>query len=225
MAARIRRGLMFAALAFGATSFAAQERGENDMRLLESFLADVTTFRAEFEQSLVDSVGELLESSSGMLVIRRPGQFRWSYETPYAQELVADGLNIWSYDVDLEQVTVKAQADMLANTPATLLGGDRSALAEFEFIGSEIDERGTSWLTLSPQDAGNGFDRVELGFDEGVLRRMVFTDSLGQTTLIALVAVQLNEPVADETFEFSVPDGADLIGVPLTAHRADDPDL
>ena len=225
MAARIRRGLMFAALAFGATSFAAQERGENDMRLLESFLADVTTFRAEFEQSLVDSVGELLESSSGMLVIRRPGQFRWSYETPYAQELVADGLNIWSYDVDLEQVTIRAQADMLANTPATLLGGDRSALAEFEFIGSEIDERGTSWLTLSPQDAGNGFDRVELGFDEGVLRRMVFTDSLGQTTLIALVAVQLNEPVADETFEFSVPDGADLIGVPLTAHRADDPDL
>ena len=225
MAARIRQGLMFAALAFGAPSFAAQEGGENDMRLLESFLADVTTFRAEFEQSLVDSDGELLESSSGMLVIRRPGQFRWSYETPYAQELVADGLNIWSYDVDLEQVTVKAQADMLANTPATLLGGDRGALAEFEFIGSEIDERGTSWLTLSPHDAGNGFDRVELGFDEGVLRRMVFTDSLGQTTLIALVAVQLNEPVADETFEFSVPDGADLIGVPLAAHRADDPDL
>lgn len=193
-----------------------------DTELLDTFLAEVTTFNAEFEQSLVDANGVLLESSSGRLIIRRPGQFRWSYATPYEQELVADGLNIWSYDVDLEQVTVKPQADMLANTPATLLGGDREALSEFDVLQSEVDERGTTWLSLAPKNTGNGFDRVELGFDDGVLRRMVFTDSLGQTTLIALLEVALNEPVADDVFRFSVPTGADLIGVPLTALDADD---
>jgi len=214
----VRNAMLAAALVVVAPAYADDDGG--DMQLLETFLADVATFRADFEQSLVDERGELLESSSGTLVIRRPGQFRWSYETPYAQELVADGLNIWSYDVDLEQVTVKPQAEMLANTPATLLGGDRDALEEFDFVDSEVDERGTTWLTLAPRNTGNGFDRVELGFDDGVLRRMVFTDSLGQTTLIALVSVALNEPVDDDSFDFRVPDGADLIGVPRV-----DPDV
>lgn len=195
---------------------------EEGRELLEAFLADVTTLNAEFEQQLVDANGVVIESSSGTLVIRRPGQFRWSYSTPYEQELVADGLNIWSYDVDLEQVTVKAQADMLANTPATLLGGDKDALSEFDLLSSEVDERGTTWLSLAPLNADNGFNQVDLGFDDGVLRRMLFSDSLGQTTLIALVSVTLNEPVEDDVFDFAVPAGADLIGVPLIPGSAVD---
>lgn len=210
---------MVAIMAFGLSPSVQADESDNveGMRLLDAFLEDVVTMSAEFEQSLVDSSGELLESSTGTLVVRRPGQFRWSYATPYEQELVADGLNIWSYDVDLEQVTVKPQAEMLANTPATLLGGDSDSLSEFEFLDSEVDERGTTWLMLAPRNPDNGFDRVELGFDDAVLRRMVFTDSLGQTTLIALITVTINDPVADDVFDFIVPGGADLIGVPLTA--------
>ena len=63
---------------------------------------------------------------------------------------------------------------------------------------------------------------MDLGFDDGVLRRMLFSDSLGQTTLIALVSVTLNEPVEDDVFDFAVPAGADLIGVPLIPGSAVD---
>ena len=215
--------LLFATAAMFAPVWADDAETDAGAELLNAFLADVTTMSAEFEQQLVDASGVLLETSEGFLTIRRPGQFRWSYRTPYEQRLVADGLNIWSYDVDLEQVTVKPQAEMLANTPATLLGGDRDALSEFEFVTSEVDERDTHWLTLVPRNSGNGFDRVELGFDDAVLRRMIFTDNLGQTTLIALSSVELNEPVPDATFDFAVPEGVDLIGVPLVVlDTADD---
>ena len=77
-----------------------------------SILDDVTSLSADFEQSLVDANGVLLESSSGRLVVRRPGQFRWSYKTPYEQELVADGLNIWSYDVMNVVVPIDMQHTM-----------------------------------------------------------------------------------------------------------------
>lgn len=198
-------------------SVAAEDApGEPGLALLENYLDEVHSMAASFEQSLVDADDIVVETSRGELWIRRPGQFRWHYSEPYEQVLVADGLNIWSYDVDLEQVTVKPQAEMLANTPATLLGGSRDVLDEFEYIGSETDERGTVWLTLVPRNSDNGFTEVELGFDDGTPRRMIFRDSLEQTTLIALPEVSVNEPIADSVFEFTVPEDVDLVGRPAT---------
>jgi outer membrane lipoprotein carrier protein len=185
-------------------------------KLVNDFLTDVITMQGRFEQSLIDAEGEVVEVSGGTLEIERPTRFRWSYSEPYEQWLVADGLNIWSYDVDLAQVTVKPQAKALSNTPALLLGGATDALEQFRFEGSVV-ESDTTWVRMRPIDDGSGFNRVELGFFDGQLSRMVFFDNLEQTTLVALYDVVVNEPIDADHFKFEVPDDADLVGVPLTA--------
>ena len=106
---------------------------------MNEFVNDVVTFQGSFEQSLIDADGQVIENTTGMLEIQRPGQFRWSYIEPYEQWLVADGVNIWSYDVDLAQVTVKPQSVALANTPALLLSGSEGALDQFEYQGSYVE--------------------------------------------------------------------------------------
>ena len=184
--------------------------------LVNDFVQNVITLQGRFEQSLIDADGEVVERSSGILEIERPGRFRWAYSEPYEQWIVADGLNIWSYDVDLAQVTVKPQADALANTPALLLGGSAEALEQFRFDQSMI-EAGTTWVRMIPVDTSSGFERMELGFFDGQLTRMVFYDNLDQTTLVALYDVKTNEPIEAEQFSFTVPDDADLVGVPLVA--------
>ena len=204
-------------LVFGALPAAAQVRNDDVGEVLvNNFVNDVITLQGRFEQSLIDAEGTVVERSSGTLEIERPGRFRWSYAEPYEQWLVADGLNIWSYDVDLAQVTVKPQADALANTPALLLGGGDEALEQFRFEQS-VEEKGTTWVRMIPFDTSSGFERMELGFTGGQLSRMVFFDNLEQTTLVALYDVQTNEPIAAERFEFVVPEDADLVGVPLVA--------
>ncbi len=185
-------------------------------RLVGNFVENVITLQGRFEQSLIDADGNIVERSSGTLEIERPGRFRWSYSEPYEQWLVADGLNIWSYDVDLLQVTVKPQADALANTPALLLGGSDDALAQFRFDGSSV-EKGTTWVRMIPIDTTSGFERMELGFTAGALTRMVFFDNLEQTTLVALYDVTTNEPIDAERFKFAMPEDADLVGVPVAA--------
>ena len=140
--------------------------------LVDTFVNDVVTFSGQFEQSLVDAEGQVLEVTRGTLEIQRPGRFRWAYTEPYEQWLVADGLNIWSYDVDLEQVTVKPQSDALANTPALLLGGAESAMEQFEYEGA-TNENGLTWVRLVPVDTESGFKRVELGFADSTLTQMV----------------------------------------------------
>ena len=188
-------------------------------KLVNDFLTDVITMQGRFEQSLIDAEGAVSEVSTGTLEIERPRRFRWIYSDPYEQWLVADGLNIWSYDVDLEQVTVKPQAKALSNTPALLLGGAKDALEQFRFEGSRA-EGDAIWVRMHPIDEGSGFNRVELGFLNGELYRMVFYDNLEQTTLVALYDVVINEPVNADHFDFIVPADADLVGVPLAAGDA-----
>ena len=175
--------------------------------------------QGRFEQSLIDAEGAVVEVSTGTLEIERPKRFRWAYFDPYEQWLVADGLNIWSYDVDLAQVTVKPQAKALSNTPALLLGGATDALQQFSIDGSWVQNE-TTWVRMSPVDDDSGFSRVELGFLDGDLSRMVFFDNLDQTTLVSFYDVVVNEPIDAGHFTFIVPDDADLVGVPLVASDA-----
>lgn len=189
-------------------------------RLVDAFVTEVTTMQGRFEQSLLDADGAILEVTSGTLEIQRPGRFRWAYVEPYEQWLIADGLNIWSYDVDLAQVTVKPQAEALSNTPALLLGGSDAAMEQFEYDGS-FAEGGLTWVRLRPVDTDSGFNRVELAFSDEVLDRMVFFDNLEQTTFVALWDVTVNEPIDPQRFEFTVPDDVDVVGVPATVDASE----
>jgi outer membrane lipoprotein carrier protein len=199
----------------------AQDAGNDEgKRLLDRFLDDVTSLSAGFDQSLVDADNAVVEESTGTLHIQRPGRFRWSYDTPYVQVLVADGRNVWSYDVDLEQVTVKPQAQVLGSTPALLLGGSENVFDDFEYVESFAD-RGTIWVHLRPHSTEHGFTKVELGFNDGDLRRMIFSDNLQQSTLIVLRDLELNPELPNDLFTFAVPEGADLVGVPVSANITD----
>ena len=191
--------------------------------LVENFVLNIRTLKGRFEQSLVDADNQVVETSSGTLEIQRPGQFRWSYVEPYEQVLVADGLNVWSYDVDLAQVTVKPQKEVLRNTPALLLSGSEDALDQFEYVGS-FSDHGTVWIRLRPKDTDSGFSKVELGFTDGNLTRMMFSDNLEQTTLIALFDVSLNEDIDAERFQFEPPGDVDIVGTPVKVSESDTDD-
>ena len=195
----------------------AQVSGDDDARrLIDAFVEDMITLQAGFEQALLDPDGEVIDRSFGTLEIDRPGRFRWAYTDPYEQWLIADGLNMWSYDVDLAQVTVKPQAEALANTPAMLLGGSAQALEQFDYDGTFL-EGDIRWIGLRPKNTESGFERVELGFKGETLFRMVFLDNLEQTTLIELSDVVVNEPVDDAQFAFEPPDDVDVVGTPAVS--------
>lgn len=212
----IRAGSFILAILVLAAPEARAAGADPGEALVNDFVNDVITLEARFEQALIDADGEVVERSTGTLEIERPGKFRWSYAEPYEQWLVADGRNIWSYDLDLMQVTVKPQADALANTPALLLGGADDALSQFRFDGSSVED-GTAWVRMVPVDTSSGFERMELGFEAGTLTRMVFFDNLEQTTFVAFYDVRTNEPIDAARFVFDMPEDADLVGTPVAA--------
>ena len=187
---------------------------------LDSYLTQLKTLRAQFAQTVTDGKGEQVQTAQGTLVIVRPGRFRWEL-TPDGgspQLMVADGKNLWFYDRDLEQVSVKAATAALTATPAGLLSGEGD-IRELFTVTAAGKKDGLDWVVVAPRQSDADFREARLGFgtglrQEGELKRMVLKDKLGQTVRLEFVKSERNPAVAESEVKFTPPAGADVIGTP-----------
>jgi len=178
---------------------------------LRLFLDNTSTLKADFRQSLYTADSDEPQISEGVLMIKRPGRFRWEYTMPEGQLVVCDGDKVWMYDPDLEQVTVRPIDDTLRGTPAMLLSGQATLDETFEVLGSH-EEDGLVWVDLRPLSGSPEFESLRIGLADGALERMELKDSLGQMTRIELSDLQVNVDLDDGLFAFVPPEGADVIG-------------
>ena len=174
---------------------------------LHAFLEKVQSLRAEFQQSVFDEDARQLDDASGMVYIARPGRFRWDYTRPYLQEIVGDGEQVWIYDSDLEQVTVRPLGDALGDTPVMLLSSDQPVEQSFDVRAIDGPD-GYAWAGLTPLGEAASFTEIRLGFDGDTLRVMELTDAFGQLTRLRFAEVERNPELAPELFEFTPPAGA-----------------
>ncbi|MEZ5564933.1 MAG: outer membrane lipoprotein chaperone LolA [Gammaproteobacteria bacterium] len=177
---------------------------------LEHFLATVKTFEATFRQRVTVPGGEVIEDSTGTVVMQRPGHFRWNYTAPFERVIVADGKKVWLYEADLDQVTVRKLTSGLGDTPAALLTGKESVLARFN-VEKSWTAKGMDWLRLTPRSAEADFAAVTLGFKDDTLRQILLDDRLAQQTRIDFNDVKINRSLPADVFRFTIPAGADVI--------------
>jgi outer membrane lipoprotein carrier protein len=181
---------------------------------LDRYLEGLSSWQAEFAQTVVDSRGKQRVAETGRFIVRRPGQFRWETGSGPAQIMVADGRNLWFYDRDLEQVTVKPARSALTATPAMLLVGGVNLRDHFE-ITNLPKSIGLDWVAVKPRGADAEFRSARLGFADNDLRRMEIEDKLGQKTILVFSKTLRNATLAADTFVFQSPPDADLIGTPV----------
>ena len=183
---------------------------------LDNYLAQLKTLRAEFSQEVTDSKGRQVQNAAGKLTIVRPGRFRWEL-TPGGgaspQLMVADGRNLWFYDRDLEQVSVKPASAALTATPAGLLAGEGDVRQWFS-VAAAGKRDGLDWVKVVPKQGDADIREAQLAFDKLELRRMILKDKLGQTVRLDFLTSERNPAVPDAEVEFSPPAGADVIGTP-----------
>jgi outer membrane lipoprotein carrier protein len=184
---------------------------------LDTYLEHLKTLRAEFTQVVTDGRGLTVQKASGKLSILRPGRFRWEL-TPDGgsspQLMVADGKNLWFYDRDLEQVSVKAAAAALTATPASLLAGD-GKIRDLFTVSAAGRRDGFDWVKVVPKEGDADFREAQLAFLRNELKRMVLKDKLGQTVRLDFTGSERNGPVAEAEVKFAPPAGADVIGTPI----------
>jgi outer membrane lipoprotein carrier protein len=205
---------------------------ESPVTPLDKYLENLRTLRTTFLQTLADPHGREIDRASGTLIVQRPGKFSWDIRpqpvsggAPAAgttaasagggagQLMVCDGVNLWFYDRDLQQVTVKPVDAALSATPAMLLSGAVDVRKSFNL--TPVGEReGLEWVLVEPAGAQADFRSALFGFEHGELRRMILEDKLDQTATIVFQKIERNGPVRPAEVSFTPPAGADVIGTP-----------
>ena len=207
-------------LSLGALALAAPAQADG-LDLLSQFLKQAHSGRAQFTQVVTspsrNGQAPRSKTSSGTFAFDRPGKFRFDYQKPFAQAMVADGQTLWLHDVDLNQVTARNQAQALSSTPAALLTStaDLQALkAQFQFT-PEPASVGLQWVRATPRAADGQIRSVLVGLRSGAaspeLAVLDVQDSLGQRSVLTFLNFELNIPLPASSFVFKVPAGADVI--------------
>ena len=178
---------------------------------LRAFVRETQTARTQFTQTVVDKNGRAMQSANGTFELSRPGKFRWSVEKPYKQLLVGDGQRVWIYDEDLNQVIVRKVGEALGGTPAALLSGNQDVERSFEWKDLPASD-GFEGRGATPLSKDAAFTEIRIGFDAKGLAALDVVDAFGQKSIVRFTNVERNPKFAPDTFRFTPPKGADVIG-------------
>ena len=178
---------------------------------LNDALGSLDNLTADFKQTVLDDDKKIVQQSSGKVAIQRPGKFSWIYMTPYEQQIIADGKELWVYDVDLDQVTVKPMSSGLASAPIMILMRKNKISAEFNI--NEVGQRKfLYWVELEPKSQDMDYNNIYIGLEDGVVKAMELRDKFGQSTQIVFENLRLNVVHNPKTFKFVPPAGVDVFG-------------
>ncbi len=178
---------------------------------LQRALKSLDSLQAEFRQTVLDEDKKVVSQSSGTVAIQRPGRFRWVYTAPYEQQIIADGKELWVYDVDLDQATVKPIESSLSTAPIMVLMKKQRVTDEFE-VKPLGQRKYLYWLELIPKQKDMEYNRVFLGLDGDEIKAMELRDRFGQSTQIVFENPRYGVILPPGTFRFEPPPGVDVFG-------------
>jgi outer membrane lipoprotein carrier protein len=178
---------------------------------LREFTRDVKSGRTTFTQVVSSTDNAKKKTSSGSFEFSRPNRFRFAYAKPYEQVIVGDGESVWLYDVDLQQVTVRAMDQALGATPAALLAG-ANVEKDFE-LKVQPSAQGLDWVQATPRAKAEaaGFQSLRVGFKGKALSAIELVDNFGQRSLLTFGEVAVNVAPTADTFRFTPPKGVEVL--------------
>lgn len=178
---------------------------------LKDFFNNTQSMRAKFHQMVNDNKGRKVQEVDGTMQLQRPNKFRWDYSKPYEQQIISDGKQVFLFDAELQQVTIRDLSKAIGSSPAAMLAGGEAVEKSFT-LKNATRKDGLTWVLALPKDKDSGFDRVLLGFKAEKLRKMEMYDSFNHVTLITFEDVERNPALQEATFLFTTPKGVDVVG-------------
>jgi outer membrane lipoprotein carrier protein len=189
---RLLAALLGLTLALGLAPARAASDGK---ARLDTFLKGLTSLQSDFEQTTFNADRTRVMQGRGTFYLQRPGRFRWEYQTPNKQVIIADGKRVYLHDLDLDQVSHQDQKKALRGTPALLLA--TNAPVERDFTTRNVESTdGRDWVELTPKAEDAEVTKIELGFGQTGLESMIMVDSFGQETRLNFGHTKRN-PILD----------------------------
>lgn len=163
---------------------------------LSRYLNGLTTAETTFRQINPDGT-----SSSGRVIIQRPGRMRFEYAKPDRTLVLASAGQVAIFDPKSNQ---PPEQYPLAKTPLNLILGDKVDLQNAKMV-VDHHEEGALTLVTAQDPAHPDYGTIELGFSQNpvALRQWVVTDGSGAQTIVLLDTLTTGQSYSPFLFSIS----------------------
>ena len=156
-------------------------------------------------------------TESGTLLLKKPGQMRWNYETPHPKLFVTDGHTAWFYvpgERQARRAPIKQLDDL--RSPLRYLLGKTKLEKELDGLSLAPDQKPMNPGDVVLRGVPKGMhDRVEETLLEiapdGLIERIVVQELDGSVTEFRFQQQKENVQIADQQFRFVPPDGVEVV--------------
>lgn len=179
---------------------------------LDTLLSGIQTLSADVLQLIVESDGGVLEESQIKMQLKKPDGFYWETIEPFPELIVTNGIKLWNYQPDLEQVVVEDWDTDQSGLAAQLLSGRTENLQEEYSIA--VDESSSAdfpHFKLTPLQSDNIYSSIAIRFSASKLESIIMDSKNGERTVWNFASVTINAFIDDEVFTFDAPTGIEVI--------------
>jgi outer membrane lipoprotein carrier protein len=173
-------------------------------------------FRARFNQTLTNAAFGRKTSSTGEVLLKKPGRMRWNYATPDPKMYLADGNTLWLHEPEDKQAFKQSLKSSQLPAALAFLTGEGKLTSEFDIAFAAKSPYGTPKdyvLTLSPKAPQAQVKTIVFVVDPKTfdVRESVITDQAGNINDLLFSDIRVNTNVPDATFKWSPPAGVRVI--------------
>lgn len=189
---------------------ASQVRAQDALSEFRAFTKDLSSLTGAFTQEVRDKNGRVTRTSAGNFSIVRPGKFRFSYDKPYKQTIVSDGVTVWLHDHDLNQVTIRKIGEALAEQPLALLLDPQSAEKQFE-LKAAPPQGSIKTVVATAKKTDASVSEIAVAIVAAQPSEIAWRDSWQNVNTLRFASLTRNGKVDADTFNFVVPKGVDVL--------------
>ena len=176
---------------------------------INEYLNEIHSLQASFKQSIYSPANDVIDYTEGSFLLKKPGNIMWQFTVPSLKRIVVRNQKISTYDANLNQVVIVPFSDRYQSSLANILLKNDSLMSYYQ-ISSETSNNNIYSVFLVQKESNNLFTKMKITVVEMLLTEIKLWDVSGQSIAIIFDDVILNAPLADSSFEFSIPKGADV---------------
>ena len=180
----------------------------DDSQALQDKLATLKSFKAQFSQNVTDPQGQAVMQGEGTIALKQPMMIRWQQTKPDDTLFVSNGDKTYYFDSFAEQVTIMNTHSLIDSTPFVLLTSkDPEQWAKYQVVATDAG------FSVTPnKGVESQVEKLDISFNakEQGLASLTVLDTSGQQSLFTFKEAKVNEALAAQTFEFTIPEGVEV---------------
>ncbi len=172
----------------------------------------IRDFSADFVHTYEGGVLKRKREERGTLFVKKPGKMRWNYKAPDEKVFVADGVRLIQYFPE-ENRAIVSGCPMKTSRPFLFLSGRGNLTRDFNVSLGQGGAADAWMLRLepkTPQQPNTTGSRLPPRSETFLLHSLTVAEKQGNRSTFAFTNFKENPGLADKTFAFSIPRGADV---------------